>query len=242
MQVRFTEFDVVRTLLCLDLKHRSTWTTYRLVVPSARPWIGKDTRDLLKSALKSGLDVSTRRMWARPPPLGAGIGAPAIYRTRCEAVSAYRQAQRRNPAGLSHRCARPHRRVAAHPYARVTALELDSRPSPDPGRVVALSPHAAASSNLRNPWERASRPALATGKLRRTARRGARSSRACTASCSGRGARWCSPAISSWPRSGPVRVSRGEPQGHHHHRRHVPHGRQDLTREDARTGRHRWAH
>ena len=57
-----------------------------------------------------------------------------------------RQAQRRGPAGLARRCARPHRRAAAHPCARTPALELESRPAPDSGCVSRLSPHAASSN------------------------------------------------------------------------------------------------
>ena len=44
----------------------------------------------------------------------------------------HHQAQRRRPAGLARRCAGPHRRAAAHPGARVAALELESRPGPSP--------------------------------------------------------------------------------------------------------------
>ena len=44
------------------------------------------------------------------------------------------------------RCAGPHRRVAAHPGARVVALELESRPRQGPGRIGRPSPHAPSST------------------------------------------------------------------------------------------------
>ena len=58
-------------------------------------------------------------------------------RARCGNVHPHRdrQAQRSRPAGLARRCACPHCRVAAHAGARAVALERESRPEPDPGRI-----------------------------------------------------------------------------------------------------------
>ena len=54
-----------------------------------------------------------------------------------------------------------------NPCARTPALEPESRPAPDLGRMVRFSPHAA-SSNPPAARERASRPAVLTGWIRRS--------------------------------------------------------------------------
>ena len=61
------------------------------------------------------------------PNVGARASPSRYYR--------HRQAQRCRPAGPARRRPRPHRRTAAHPGARVVALELESRPDPGPGRI-----------------------------------------------------------------------------------------------------------
>ena len=54
-----------------------------------------------------------------------------------------------------------------NPCARTPALEPESRPTPDLGRMVRFSPHAASSSPPA-PRERPSRPAVLTGWIRRS--------------------------------------------------------------------------
>ena len=163
--------------------HRRTLRNCLTTEPTRVQWSGEGPF-VSSASISCGMDSTCKQMLHCDRLLERDVSKAAVNRCRHRrrgtrwalnvvasgsltvSSAAQGRLQRREvfPAGVTRRCAGPHRRAAAHAGARVAALELESRTGPSPRRIGQLSAHVR-SSDLPGPRARTSRPAVLPGCL-----------------------------------------------------------------------------